>query len=303
MTHTADNLRTPVLDHGFVELRNLAGPTRRVYDNEETGRFLRPFDADDSDPAHAARMSFDQMNADRTPEQDFGLCDYLMRNWHTSPFEMIECWFEMKMPIFVARQFVRHRTAGINEVSGRYITLPEEWYIPEVVGGKPKNAKQGQVDTLDPKLQEQFKRDLDSECRRSYDLYVWYIDQGVAPEHARTFLHLNHYTHWLWKQDLHNMLGFLRLRDHSHAQIEAQAYAKAIDAHLRKFLPNSMILYDLHRRMKEPVNLDSLFGEFLDVIAAEKDSADRNGSYQGGMIAGVKADLVAAIRAKLESVL
>lgn len=309
MTHTADTLRTPVLDHGFVELRNLAGPTRRIYDTQYNddgsydGYVERPFDADDSDPAHAARMSFDQMNADRTPDQDFGLCNYLMANWHTSPFEMIECWFEMKMPIFVARQFVRHRTAGINEVSGRYITLPEEWYIPEVVGGKPKKAKQGQEDNLSLELQEQFKRDLDEDCRTSYEKYIYYLDQGVAPEQARTFLHLNHYTHWLWKQDLHNMLGFLRLRDHSHAQIEAQAYAKAIDAHLRKFLPNSMILYDLHRRMKEPVNLDSLFAEFLDMIAAERDSAGHNGSFQGQVIASGKEELVKAIRAKLESVL
>lgn len=302
-----NELRTPVLDHGFVELRNLSGPTRRATDEmlSDAGpvTVIREFDADDADPAHAARMSFDQMNADRTPEQDFGLCNYLMANWHTSPFEMIECWFEMKMPIFVARQFVRHRTAGINEVSGRYITLPEEWYIPEIVGGKPKKAKQGQEDTLSKIMQDSFKMTLDGQCRDSYEKYLYYIDQGVAPEHARMFLHLNHYTHWLWKQDLHNMLGFLRLRDHSHAQIEARAYAKAVDAHLRKFLPNSMILYDLHRRMREPVNLDSLFTEFLDVIAAEKDSADRNGSYQGSMIAGVKTDLIAAIRAKLESVL
>ena len=298
------HLRTPVLDHGFVELRNLSGPTRRLVGFDEGGHpYDRPFDADDADPAHAARMSFDQMNADRTPEQDFGLCNYLMKNWHTSPFEMIECWFEMKMPIFVARQFVRHRTAGINEVSGRYITLPEEWYIPEIVGAKPDKAKQGQVDTLHPELQEGFKRDLDQQCRSSYERYIFWLARGVAPEQARTFLHLNHYTHWLWKQDLHNMLGFLRLRDHSHAQIEAQAYAKAIDSHLRKFLPNSMILYDLHRRMREPVNLDSLFGEFLDVIKGELDDAGHNGNYQGSAIANSKADLIKAIRTKLESVL
>ncbi len=99
-----------VLDHGFVLLRNAAGPTRRV-DQE--------FDADDTDPANAARMSFDNMDSGRTREEDLKLCNYLMKNWHTTPFESIELWIEMKMPIFVARQFVRHRTVSINEVSSQ----------------------------------------------------------------------------------------------------------------------------------------------------------------------------------------
>lgn len=235
-----------VLDHGFVKLRNLAGPTpRRDMRNE----IMRPFDADDRDPAQAARMSFDQMDGDRTAEEDFKLCRYLMKNWHTSPFEMVECWIEMRLPIFVARQFVRHRTVSINEVSGRYVTLPAEWYIPEIVGGKAKSAKQGQEDNLPNWAQRDFRCDLDQACREGYDKYTYYIGLGVAPEHARLFLHVNHYTHWLWKQDLHNILHFLRLRDHSHAQIEAQLYAKAIDEMLRTFLPNSMALYDEYRRL------------------------------------------------------
>lgn len=246
------SLLTPVLDHGFVTLRNLAGPTRRTADfigTEDTCGTERPFDADDRDPAQAARMSFDEMDSDRTAEEDHRLSRYLMKNWHTSPFEMVECWFEMKMPIFVARQFVRHRTVSINEVSGRYITLPEEWYIPEVVGGKAKHAKQGQEDNLDPQDQEWFKARLNSCCKMDYDNYLSAIERGVAPEHARMMLHLNHYTHWLWKQDLHNMMGFLRLRDHGHAQIESQLYAKAVDGHLRTYLPVSMGLYDEYRRL------------------------------------------------------
>lgn len=231
-------MKTPVLDHGFVILRNMAGPTRR--------RDLT-FDAHDIDPAQAARMSFGQMG-ERTQEEDLRLSRYLMKNWHTSPFEMIEIWLEMKMPIFVARQFVRHRTVSINEISGRYITLPEEWYVPAVVGGKAPNAKQGQADTLDPDTQEEFRLGLNDVCRISYEAYTYWIRQGVAPEHARLFLHVNHYTHWLWKQDLHNIMHFLSLRDHSHAQIEAQAYAQAIDGHIRGVLPASMALYDEFRR-------------------------------------------------------
>jgi thymidylate synthase (FAD) len=236
-------MMTPVLDHGFVKLKNLAGPTRRTDQS---------FDASDRDPAEAARMSFDNMDEERTAEEDQRLCRYLMKNWHTSPFEMVECWIEMKLPIFVARQFVRHRTVSINEVSARYITLPAEWYIPKVVGGKPKkNIKQGQEDSLPYWMQSDFKHDLNALCQSSYDHYLQHLEAGVAPEHARLLLHLNHYTHWLWKQDLHNILNFLRLRDHSHAQVEAQAYAKAIDEMLRTFLPNSMALYDEYRRLPD----------------------------------------------------
>jgi thymidylate synthase (FAD) len=252
--------RIGVLDHGFVELRNLSGPTRRLHNgppdlqgNDFMEAMLEPreFDADDVDPANAARMSFNQMDSGRTREQDLKLCDYLMRNWHNSPFEMVEAWIEMKLPIFVARQFVRHRTVSINEVSGRYVKLPAEWYIPEFVGGKPVNAKQGQTDNLPNEIQRDFKFMLDTNCRNSYQAYEWALEQGVAAEHARMHLHLNHYTHWLWKQDLHNLMHFLRLRDHSHAQVEAQLFAKAIDVLLRAQLPNTMALYDKYRRLEQ----------------------------------------------------
>lgn len=237
-----------VLDHGFVTLHNISGPTRRPNQLYGFGNG-RPFDGDDTDPANAARMSFDQMNSGRTREQDLKLAEYLMKNKHTTPFEMIEIWLEMKMPIFVARQFVRHRTVSINEVSARYTTLPAEWYIPDVVGGKAPSAKQGQADTLDACTQSAFKAELQRLCVDSYTAYTDAIGLGVAPEHARMFLHLNHYTHWIWKQDLHNLMHFLSLRDHSHAQVEAQAYAKAIDKLIRQHLPNCMALYDTYRRM------------------------------------------------------
>ncbi len=235
-----NNLKINVLDHGFVSLHNIAGPTRRT-------QCL--FDADDIDPANTARMSFSQMDSGRTRDQDLKLCDYLMKNKHSSPFEMIEVWVEMKMPIFVARQWIRHRTASVNEMSGRYVTLPAEWYIPQIVGGKPLNAKQGQSDNLDETTQFIFKESLDEHCKNGYKRYLSSINIGVAPEHARMFLSLNHYTHWIWKQDLHNMMHLLSLRDHSHAQIEAQVYAKAIDTLIRNVLPNSMDLYDKYRRM------------------------------------------------------
>lgn len=286
LRETGENNKIGVLDHGFVTLRNLAGPTRRntvnytegtvqLFDTPESfaerwlgspsrwgeiaklhpealaaapGNTLRvgvtrAFDADDTDVANAARMSFDGSDKDRTYETEMKLTRYLMKNHHDTPFESIVVWLEMKMPIFVARQFVRHRTQSINEVSGRYVTLPAEWYIPETVGAAPVDKKQGQSEGLDPEVQALFKRRLHDNCARDYSEYLEMIRNGVAPEHARMFLHLNHYTHWLTRFDFRNLMHFLALRDHSHAQIEAQAYAKAITTLLEPHVPGIMALY------------------------------------------------------------
>ncbi len=250
----ADLPHCKVLDHGFVTLRNIAGPTRRVTDLGSAVQY-RYFDGDDIDPSNAARMSFDSMDKERSREADLKLADYLMKNRHSTPFEMIEIWIEMKMPIFVARQFVRHRTVTINEVSGRYVTLPAEWYIPDPknVGFRPENVKQGRVipvveGEVSPTI-SWFLNQLQMHCHQSYLIYCNAIESGIPPEVARTILHLNHYTHWLWKQDLHNMMHFLALRVDSHAQWEAQQYGNAILSMLRTFLPNSMELFDKYRRL------------------------------------------------------
>ena len=250
-----------VLDHGFVVLRNIAGPTRRTVDvlsttypgsrGGEVHVKSRTFDADDVDPAQCARMSFEQMDTDRTYEQDMKLNEYLLVNEHTSPFEMIQVWVEVKVPIFVDRQMVRHRTWRRNESSGRYITLPAEWYVPEVVGGKAANRKQGQEDNLPTGVQTEFRVDLDESCRRDYERYLKHLDYGVAPEHARMLLHLNHYVHWIGNVDLANLFKFLRLRTHSHAQVEARAYAEAIVELLQPHLPGLMGLFDAHYRRPE----------------------------------------------------
>ena len=240
-----------VLDHGFVTLRNMSGPTRRIAINQSsfraTGRvdegMDRAFDADDTDVANSARMSFNGTDVERSYEVEMKLNRYLMANKHMTPFESIEVWLEMKLPIFVARQFVRHRTAALNEVSGRYVTLPAEWYIPEVVGGKAKDKKQGQEDNLDIETQLNFMLGLNAHCERGYKLYTEAIENGVAAEHARLHLSLNHYTHWLWKQDLRNLMGFLSLRQHGHAQIEARMYANTIVALLEPHIPGLMALY------------------------------------------------------------
>lgn len=234
-----------VLDKGYVALRNIAGPTRRR---------LATFDADDVDIAQAARYSFGpESNKDRTREDDIRLMNYLISHWHTSPVEMVELWFEVKLPIFVARHFVRHRTGSINEISGRYITLPADWYIPEIVGAKPSKEtgiKQGQVNTLSEELQDQFKILLNAHCMQGYEHYQNALDCGVAPEHARMFLSLNHYTIWLWKMDLHNLMHFLSLRIDGHAQIEDREYGHAILNLVEQHLPAAIQSFRTHRQFK-----------------------------------------------------
>lgn len=237
-----------VLDHGFVRLRNIAGPTRRatlpVEHDGQTKNVVRNFDADDTDVANAARLSFEGQDQDRTYEIEMKLNRYLLKNQHMPPFEVIVVWLEMKLPIFVARQLVRQRTQSINEASARYITLPAEWYIPEVVGAAPVDKKQGQADGLAQNIQDAFKFELNSQCELSYGKYLHYIKNGVAPEHARLFLHVNHYTHWMTTMNLRNLLvSLLSLRDHSHAQIEAQVYARAVVELVEPHLPGLMQLY------------------------------------------------------------
>lgn len=246
-----------VLDHGYVVLRNLAGPTRRVelnIEKDETGEAIpiseRAFDADDTDVANAARMSFGQSDGDRTYEQEMKLTKYLWQNHHATPFESIVVWLEYKLPIFVARQFLRHRTQAVNEISGRYVTLPAEWYIPEVVGGRAADKKQGQSDNLSLEMQAKFKRRLNDHCAAGYESYLEAISEGVAPEHARMFLSLNHYTRYMSTVSLRNLLGFLLLRDHGHAQIEAQAYAKGVIQLLTPHIPGIMGVWENFRSDK-----------------------------------------------------
>lgn len=226
-----------VLDHGYVTLRNISGPTRRI-DQE--------FDAHDRDPANTARVSFDGADLpDRPIEQDMKLLDTLYRNRHTTPFEMTEIWFHMSMPLFVARQFVRHRTVSINEVSARYVQLPNKFYIPgpAVVGTKSASNKQGRDLAPTTKKAEDFCRNLKLSSERSYLHYERAIEDGIPNELARCFLPVNIYTTWIWKQDLHNMMHFLKLRLDPHAQYEARMYAQAIYSLLSRVLPNTMRLF------------------------------------------------------------
>ena len=232
-----------VLDHGYVRLRNISGPVRRAD---------LDFDADDIDPANSARFSFDAADkVGRSREADLKLAKYLMENKHTTPFEMVEIWLEMKMPIFIARQFVRHRTATINEISGRYIKLPDEFYIPDpqTIGVPAASNKQGRDAHGDNPYVETFCENLRETCRRTYAQYEMDLENKIPAEIARMQLPLNIYTKWLWKQDLHNIMHFISVRIDSHAQWEAQQYAQAVYSLLKTALPYSMELFDQYRRL------------------------------------------------------
>jgi thymidylate synthase (FAD) len=148
----------------------------------------------------------------------------------------------MQLPIFLARQFVRHRTTSINEISGRYVQLPECWYIPEPeqVGVRPASVKQGRDVNLPNMHTGWFINQLNQACLFDYASYKSALNREIPPELARLFLHLNHYTRWLWKQDLHNMLHFFSLRLESHAQWEARQYGKALFQLLSNYLPKTL---------------------------------------------------------------
>lgn len=198
----------PVLDKGFVRLVDYMGGDQRI--------------------VQSARVSYGA--GTKTFRQDRGLIHYLMRNWHTSPFEQVQLTFHTKMPIFVARQWVRHRTARLNEISGRYSVMKDEFYIPDAanVCVQSESNKQGRGGTLPPEEAGKVISSFEAEAERSYGAYTAMLDQGVARELARAVLPLSLYTEWYWQIDLHNLFHFLRLRMDAHAQYEIRVYAEAM---------------------------------------------------------------------------
>lgn len=220
--------RLDVLDKGYVELLNIAGPTRRPF---------APFDASDRDPANCARLSFDQKDT-RSYEDDLKLDKYLYNHKHTTPLEMIETWWEVKLPIFVARQLVRHRTVSIGEMSRRYVDDTPEFYYPPNWRSRSKNKKQGSSDLPfeSLKAEESYEQCIDT-ALHTYNIM---LEEGVAPEMARMVLPLSTYTKWIWKQDFHNLIHMLKLRSSPDAQWEARQYANAKISLLQTVLPDLM---------------------------------------------------------------
>ena len=184
----------------------------------------------------AARVSYS--GGTKTTSTDEGLIRYLMRHWHTSPFEMVEFKFHLKMPVFVARQWIRHRTASLNEISGRYSIVNDEFYKPPDARAQSKTNNQGSSGVVGNEETQQFLDYLD-ESTALYKKYEESINNGVSREMARIGLPLSLMTEFYWKVDLHNLYHFLRLRMDDHAQKEIRDLACAVFEYVKQLCPIS----------------------------------------------------------------
>ena len=215
-----------VLDKGFVRLVDYMGGDQRI--------------------VQSARVSYGE--GTKTVRQDQALIHYLLRNWHTSPFEQVQLTFHCKMPIFIARQWIRHRTARLNEISGRYSVMKDEFYVPEPskVSYQSSDNKQGRGGVLPLDEAMAVIAQLEREQKEAYAGYTSMLDQGVARELARTNLPLSLYTEWYWQIDLHNLFHFIRLRADSHAQYEIRAYAEALAQCAKAVAPMAYEAFEEH---------------------------------------------------------
>jgi thymidylate synthase (FAD) len=226
----------PVLDHGFVRVVDYMG--------------------DDAAVIQAARVSYG--SGTKTLRQDSALISYLMRNKHTTPFEMCELKLHVRLPIFVARQWIRHRTASVNEYSARYSMLDREFYfpMPEHVASQSLKNKQGREGVLPSADAMRVIEILHEDANRNYDHYLNLIGEGegdaysgpgVSRELARINLTLNAYTQWYWKIDLHNLMNFVALRADEHAQFEIREYARRMLEIMKAWVPMSHAAFTEHR--------------------------------------------------------
>ncbi len=223
----------PILDHGFIRVIDYMG--------------------NDNSIVQAARVSYGK--GTKKVNTDSGLIKYLMRHWHSTPFEMCEIKYHVKLPIFIARQWIRHRTANVNEYSARYSILDKEFYLPskENLAAQSTNNRQGRGNVISGGQAEEVLSLLKDDAERTYKNYEEMLNErydgsvidesktGLARELARMNLTLNTYTQWYWKTDLLNLMNFLRLRADHHAQYEIRAYADVMLNTLKRWVP---ITYD-----------------------------------------------------------
>ena len=239
---------TPVLDHGFVRVIDYMG--------------------DDAAIVQAARVSYGP--GTKSVQEDAGLIRFLMRHQHTTPFEMCEIKLHVKLPIFVARQWIRHRMANVNEMSARYSVLDNEFYIPvpEHLAAQAGNNRQGRGDVLDADHAAMVLDVLRDDAARNYSHYEGMLTgrgypsrKGLARELARMNLTLNTYTQWYWKTDLHNLFNFLSLRADPHAQYEIRAYADVILNMVEAWVPVACQAFRDYR-----LGAVTLSAQMLDVV-------------------------------------
>lgn len=256
----------PCLNAGFVRLVDYMGGDESI--------------------VQAARVSYGK--GTKTVHEDRGLIRYLMRHMHTTPFEMVELKFHVKLPIFVARQWIRHRTANVNEYSGRYSVMKDEFYVPdeEAIRYQSKRNKQGRAGEVPPELRQKVLEILTHSHRQMYDEYSRLLEDNIARELARVNLPLSLYTEWYWKIDLHNLFHFLRLRMDDHAQYEIRVYAKAIGEIVRQVVPVAWEAFEDYllkaerfsrlemNILSERMNLDGITKEFLEMKGMKGREAD-----------------------------
>ena len=232
-------MATTSLQNGQKKTETREMPEGRVIPCLDKG-FVRLVDAMGSDAAivQAARVSYGA--GTKLVNEDRGLIRYLMRHAHTTPFEMVEFKFHVKLPIFVARQWIRHRTANVNEYSGRYSVMQDEFYVPEPAQIRPQSAtnKQGRAEeTLSDAESAEILTLLEAGQQHAYEDYETLLERNFARELARINLPVSMYTEWYWKIDLHNLFHFLRLRMDAHAQYEIRVYAEAMAEIVREITP------------------------------------------------------------------
>ena len=254
----------PVLDHGFVRVVDYMG--------------------DDAAICQAARVSYGK--GTKSVQNDVGLIRYLMRHWHSTPFEMCEIKLHVKLPVFVARQWIRHRTANVNEYSARYSILDREFYIPEVdsLASQSVVNNQGRGRVLQGAEAARVLEILKTDSNRAYDNYEAMISEdgqdGLARELARMNLPANIYTQWYWKVDLHNLFHFLRLRADAHAQYEIRVYADVICDMVRDWVPAAYGAFEDYRLGGAVLSAKSL-DCVRRMLAGEKVTQDSSGMSKG----------------------
>lgn len=240
------------LDKGFVTLIDVM--PRLVPEETKTADFAI---------VQAARVSYGQ--GTKTVNEDRGLIRYLMRHAHSTPFEMCSFKFHCKMPLFIARQWIRHRTFSVNEVSGRYSVIEDDFYIPTIdnIRQQSKANKQGGEEQIQSSVATNFRDTLEEICLDTYNNYQKFIDAGISREQARMLLPVNIYTSWYWSGNLHNLLHFLALRCDSHAQWEMRQYAEAILKLIEPIVPITIEAWNDYHPMRGAMKLTKLEVEAL----------------------------------------
>ncbi|MFC1682187.1 FAD-dependent thymidylate synthase [Nanoarchaeota archaeon] len=247
----------PVLDRGFVRLVDYLGGDARI--------------------VQAARVSYGP--GTKTIRENKGLINYLLKHQHTSPFEQVVMTFHLKMPIFVARQWVRHRTARMNEISGRYSVMPEEMYVPEPedVNIQSTDNRQGRGEAVSLEDAELIRTQIQQAGEAARETYDNLIEKGVSRELARTVLPLAQYTEFYWQMDLHNLFHFLKLRSTPHAQKEIRDYAVVMGRIVEKVAPLAYDAFENHVLLAEKFSRDEM-ALIVQAINSEQPESIVNGS-------------------------